>query len=312
MTIFTTQEKYHGFGKQLPENSSLNEWLDKTGLCYDVIRKPVLYYNSEHKLENLLNKDVLIRNDNHRPLSIVSKNYKVVQPREVLFFFEDLINELNFKMESVGIINNGKKIFALAKTPMNFKLANDDVVNCCLLLATSYDTSMSTVVMLTSVRVACINALNIALKDNKFDRINISHLKEFKPHEVKLELGLIEKTWDNFKENCEKLVDTKMTENERNEFYRKLLNVSDDETEENNKKKQVISLLNDIYYNFDGQNTVTTKDTAFGVLNSVTAYVDHFRGNKRYKSFNNSRTNKALFSQGNNLKNKAFKMLVNV
>lgn len=50
------------------------------------------------------------------PLSVVSNRYKVVQPKDVLHFYKDLVSAGGFELETAGVLKGGRKLWALAKT----------------------------------------------------------------------------------------------------------------------------------------------------------------------------------------------------
>jgi len=50
------------------------------------------------------------------PLSVVSSRYQVVQPREILEFYRDLTEVGGFELETAGVLKDGKKLWALART----------------------------------------------------------------------------------------------------------------------------------------------------------------------------------------------------
>jgi hypothetical protein len=56
------------------------------------------------------------RSDTKAALSVVSSRYQVVQPKEILEFYRDLTEISGFELETAGVLKEGKKIWALAKT----------------------------------------------------------------------------------------------------------------------------------------------------------------------------------------------------
>lgn len=49
-------------------------------------------------------------------LSIVSDDYQIVQPREVLEFYRELMELYGYTLETAGALDSGRKVWALAKT----------------------------------------------------------------------------------------------------------------------------------------------------------------------------------------------------
>jgi hypothetical protein len=59
---------------------------------------------------------VLYRSDTKAPLSVVSGRYQVAQPKAVREFYRDLTEISGFELETTGVLKEGKKFWALAKT----------------------------------------------------------------------------------------------------------------------------------------------------------------------------------------------------
>ncbi len=88
---------------------------------------------------------------------MVSSRYNVVQPHEVLHFYQDLVEAGGFELETAGSLKGGRKLWALAKTGQDLKLKGNDLVKSYLLLATSCDGTLCTTAQFTSLRVVCNN-----------------------------------------------------------------------------------------------------------------------------------------------------------
>ncbi len=133
---------WHGLGNKLPPNQPIEVWQKSAGMYFEIKQTDVLF-NAQNGDGNILNlrsnpeATVLYRSDTHKPLSVVSKRYKVVQPREVLEFFRDLVLAGGMDLETAGVLRGGKKFWALAKTGQSVLLPGLDKVNGYLLLATS-------------------------------------------------------------------------------------------------------------------------------------------------------------------------------
>lgn len=115
---------------------------------------------------------VLYRSDTLASLSVVSKRYNVVQPHEVLHFYQDLVQAGRFELETAGVLKGGRMLWALAKTGQDMRLNGGDIVKYYLLLATSCDGTLCTTAQFTSLRVVCNNTLQMALND-KSDAIKV-------------------------------------------------------------------------------------------------------------------------------------------
>ena len=127
---------------------------------------------------------VLYRSDTKVPLSVVSSRYQVVQPAEILDFYKDLTEISGFELETAGVLKDGKKLWALARTGQSATLKGKDQVNAYLLLATACDGTLATTAQFTSVRVVCNNTLSIALGDST-GTVKVGHRSQFDAQAVK-------------------------------------------------------------------------------------------------------------------------------
>jgi phage/plasmid-like protein (TIGR03299 family) len=250
-----------------------------------------------------LNKDatVLYRSDNHEPLSVVSKRYKVVQPKEVLGFYRDLVSVGGFELETAGILKGGKKLWALAKTGQETMLAGGDKVKAYLLLATSCDGSLATTAQFTSIRVVCNNTLQMAVGESK-GAIRVPHSTLFDPAAVKQELGIGMTSWDIFMTSIKALSNRPVNKFEAMSY---LVNVLGDASLPLNEQpnQRAIQTVYGLYAGEGkGSKMTSANGTAWGLVNGVTEYVDSLR---RARSQDN-RLDSAWFGTGAALKQKGF------
>ena len=159
---FVGDTPWHGLGNQLPANQPIEVWQREAGMDWEILESEVLY-RADYKILPYADSKVLHRSDTGKALSVVSKRYQVVQPGKVLGFYRDLVSVGGFELESAGVLKEGKKLWALAKTGQETLLKGGDQVKAYLLLATSCDGTLATTAQFTSVRVVCNNTLTFAL-----------------------------------------------------------------------------------------------------------------------------------------------------
>src|SRR5690349_4086657 len=112
---YVGEKPWHGLGEALPEGQPIELWLDKARLAWELKRLPVQYLaDGIHR--TMADKFVLARSDTHEALSIVSGDYQIVQPKEVLEFYRDLMDDYGYTLETAGALDHGRKVWALAKT----------------------------------------------------------------------------------------------------------------------------------------------------------------------------------------------------
>jgi phage/plasmid-like protein (TIGR03299 family) len=293
---YVGQPAWHGLGTELPEGANVDQWRINAGFDWQAVKTPALYNVGGEVLTS--DNEIIYRDDTKQPLGVVTDRYKIIQPAEVLAFYDDLTKEHGFKLETAGVLHGGKKLWALAKTGESFRIKGQDEVAAYLLLATSYDGKMATRAQFTSVRVVCQNTLNLSYNNTK-DFVSVSHSTTFDPKQVKLNLGI----FDDFQTNVELLADTGISDKNAVQF---LLNIFEGENATvDDLSTRKANIIQDVYKRFDGggqgSSYRSAKGTLWGVLNAVTEYVDHEQGRNQANRFNSSQ-----WGQGAILKKAAY------
>jgi phage/plasmid-like protein (TIGR03299 family) len=297
---------WHGLGNQLPKNRPIEVWQKSAGMDFEIKQTDVLF-NAENGDGNMLNLRsnpdaiVLYRSDTKEPLSVVSKRYKVVQPKEVLEFYRGLVSVGGFELETAGILKGGKKLWALAKTGQETILAGGDKVKAYLLLATSCDGSLATTAQFTSVRVVCNNTLQMAVGDSK-GAVRVPHSTAFDPAAVKKELGLGMSAWDTFMVNIKAMADRPVNKFEAMSY---LVNVLGDPALPLNEQpnQKAIQTVYGLYSGGGkGSDLASASGTAWGLVNGITEFVDTHR---RARS-QDYRLDSAWFGQGAQIKQRGY------
>ena len=209
-------EIWHGLGQELSKDSSIETWKEEAGFNWEIEHTPAMF-NVGDKAVEFKGKRVLYRSDSKEELSIVSNTYNIVQPAEVLDFFQDLVGAAGMQLSTAGVIFGGKRFWALAETNNFATINGNDDIKGNLLLTTSCDGTLATQASFVSTRVVCNNTLRLALgEDGK--KSKVSHARVFDPMEIKNSLGLIDQSWNDFISNVTKLTETGISEVKAQDF----------------------------------------------------------------------------------------------
>ncbi|QCX49690.1 DUF932 domain-containing protein [Ralstonia pseudosolanacearum] len=303
------QQPWHGLGNQLAPNQPIEVWMKQSGMDWNIESAEVRFVAgaASHlgSIHAYPEQRVLYRSDNKEPLSVVSSRYQVVQPRDILEFYRDLTEVGGFELETAGVLKEGRKFWALAKTGQSGTLKGKDTIRGYLLLATACDGTLATTAQFTSIRVVCNNTLQIAL-GNGADAVKVPHRSQFDAQAVKRQLGIAVSSWDAFMARTKALAERKVTDAAAEAFFRRVLaypttNPSDRAAVAVNER--AIKAVQQLYAGRGkGAQLPSASGTAFGLLNAVTEYVDHHR---RARS-DDHRRDAAWFGAGNSLKSRAW------
>ncbi|WP_288397930.1 DUF932 domain-containing protein [uncultured Acinetobacter sp.] len=306
---------WHGLGNQLTPNQPIEVWAQQAGMDWRIESSNVSYMAKNDKEQNMIlpfeEQRVLYRSDTHAPLSVVSQRFHEVQPLQILEFYRDLTEQSGFELETAGVLKGGKKFWALAKTGQSTALKGKDLSHGYILLATACDGTLATTAQFTSIRVVCNNTLAIALQSKQSDSnvgmtgvVKVPHSTRFDAEKVKQQLGIFVRGWEEHMYQMKQLSQRKVTQAEAAAYFDAVFNNtnlsiaeqdesiiqfyrnaampkhiqssrSDNKTEPNGRAMSKAMEM------FNGQGRgaelSSAKDTAYGLLCSMTEFVDHER-----------------------------------
>ncbi|MES2363297.1 MAG: DUF932 domain-containing protein [Pseudomonadota bacterium] len=303
---YTGDAPWHSLGNRLPAKQPLEVWAAAAGMNWEIRETPVRFQPAGSPESSVLafeDQKVLYRSDNNKALSVVSRRYRTVQPEQILAFYKGLTEASGFELETAGVLKEGRKLFALAKTGKQTVLKGGDRVDGYILLATSCDGTLATTATHTTVRVVCANTLAAAI-DGAKGAVKVPHNTIFDPDLVKSQLGIAVSQWDAFMYRMKELTHRKVKDSEIETFLRKVLSLPEGAVSPTERVTHARSLkkLHALYLGEGrGADLASAKGTAFGLLQACTQWVDHER-RARNQDY---RRDSAWFGQGASLKERA-------
>lgn len=280
---------WHGLGQTLKPGAKIEEWLTAAGMDWTIRRAPVHYHadRAATDMRKWDDKQVLLRSDTGAPLGIVSPDYNIVQPYEVLEFFRNLVDGQGFQLETAGTMFGGRRYWALAKMTEAL-IAGWDRIGGYMLLTTSADGSFASEARETSVRVVCNNTLSMAVAQNPGKHyVKINHRQSFNIAAVQKQMCLGVEHFAAFTELANLLSKAKVSNAAAEEFTMNLLrpasaDAMDEEAgleqqeETTSRKPRGFDMIMGLFDGAGrGADKKGSKGTAWGLVNAVTEYVDH-------------------------------------
>ncbi|MCF7643047.1 MAG: hypothetical protein A3F63_07130 [Pseudomonadales bacterium RIFCSPHIGHO2_12_FULL_40_16] len=330
---YVGETPWHGLGNQLSPHQSIEVWAEQAGMDWRIESSDVSYMAQNERGQSIImpyeEQRVLYRSDTHAPLSVVSQRYQEVQPKQILEFYRDLTEQSGFELETAGVLKGGKKFWALAKTGQTSALKGKDVSNGYILLATACDGTLATTAQFTSIRVVCNNTLAIALKGQNSSAgvVKVPHSTKFDAEKIKQQLGISVRAWEDHMYEMKQLSQRKVTQTEAAAYFDAVFNntslsVPEQEdgiiqfyrnvamqaqsnnpaTKADNKTEPNGRAMSKVMTMFNGQGRgaelSSAKDTAYGLLCSITEFADH----ERRAMSQDHRLDSAWFGAGAGLK----------
>ncbi|MEG2266098.1 MAG: DUF932 domain-containing protein [Acinetobacter sp.] len=327
---YVGQTPWHGLGNQLTHHQPIEVWAQQAGMDWRIESSDVSYMAQNQRGQNIImpfeEQRVLFRSDTHAPLSVVSQRFQEVQPREILEFYRDLTEQAGFELETAGVLKGGKKFWALARTGQSTALKGKDVSNGYILLATACDGTLATTAQFTSIRVVCNNTLAIALRGQNSSAgvVKVPHSTKFDADKVKQQLGISVRAWEEHMYEMKQLSQRKVTQTEAAAYFDAVFNNTSltlieqedgiiqfyrnvaiqaqrksAKTEPNGRSMlKVMSMFNG---HGRGAELSSAKETAYGLLCSMTEFIDH----ERRAMSQDHRLDSAWFGAGAGLKQRS-------
>ena len=330
---YVGETPWHGLGNQLSPHQPIEVWAEQAGMDWRIESSDVSYMAQNERGQSIImpyeEQRVLYRSDTHAPLSVVSQRYQEVQPKQILEFYRDLTEQSGFELETAGVLKGGKKFWALAKTGQTSALKGKDVSNGYILLATACDGTLATTAQFTSIRVVCNNTLAIALKGQNSSAgvVKVPHSTKFEAEKIKQQLGISVRAWEDHMYEMKQLSQRKVTQTEAAAYFDAVINntslsmpeqedgiiqfyrnvamqaqSNNPATKADNKTEPNGRAMSKVMTRFNGQGRgaelSSVKDTAYGLLCSITEFADH----ERRAMSQDHRLDSAWFGAGAGLK----------
>ena len=293
----------------MPAGQDIETWAQAAGMEYRVQRATVRFATQRldpanalipaQMLQSIEDKLVLFRSDTGAPLGVVSDSYKVVQPREVLEFFREWAQANACTIESAGVLFGGKRYFATAKMSDGVFVGEGDKIVPYVLLSTSADGSLATEGRITTVRVVCNNTLRLASKGASSFRV--SHRTAFKAEECRTIIESAHEEFGAFMDMSRKLASIKVESRLAEDMTTMLLTTPTRDADAARDSAGFTRIMSLFQGGGKGSTLESSRETAWGWLNSATEFVDH---HVRARSDEN-RTAAALWGPGADLKQRA-------
>ncbi len=243
-------------------------------------------------------------------LGVVGEQYEVCQDTWLL---DDIPSTLIERGEAVydGVMYlHGACVFVcLLKLPDDTFVVDDGgQIEPYLLLVNSHDGSSSLKCMLTTVRVVCHNTLTLAFARGG-SNIRITHSGDVKAKagEACRVLGLARNEIQAQAGTANRMARRKLTQDERNKFIIDALGIDVRDPKLSTKSENIVlQVLRCL-----GTDALADPESAWGMLNAVTSYVDHHktvRATVRSGDTDQARVHSTLLGPGQAMKAKAWEV----
>lgn len=292
---------WHGLGKTFQEPLTTQQALTAGGLDYQVIKLPNIHYLPTGLEIISDNSFFTLRTDVNKVLGDkLGKDYQVLQNYEALNVVDEILQSGRATIETAGAIDEGRRVFICLKVDKSIFVGSQDEVKQYILIATSHDGSLSTIVLPTNIRVVCNNTLSAALR-GATGQIKIRHTSNaaLRLKEAARVLRLISDNTGINTDNYNSMLETQISKEQMFNYFgnifcnaEEIKNLQDGKKDAlSTRKKNILSEVLNFANSGQGQNLANNGGlNIWGAYNAVTGYVTR----KKFDSVD-SRANSLIF-----------------
>ena len=188
--IATVRPSWHGNDNLLtPEEAkNIDVVAEKSGLDYTLVKADLWTRDETGDEYEVDGFSSILRTDTNVTLSVVGEKYNLVQPREVLEFFREVVEHFGWSIETAGVLKGGRVYWAMAKIGFTLDFEKESMSQYLMLLS-SCDGTLATTGIFTEVFVVCWNTLSMSLMHPGF-HVRNTHSKPFDAAAMKRGLGI--------------------------------------------------------------------------------------------------------------------------
>lgn len=277
-TFVVSSAAWHGLSTILDSPPSCEEAIKLANLGWKAVLEEMFLKNGDKIPEAF----AICRDDTKDVLGTVGSRYTPLQNQEAFSFFDPLIEQKIFSIETAGSLFGGKRVWILAKFNEDFTLGATDKISRYALLSNSHDGTSAVVVKSTSTRVVCFNTLSMSLRDGNSDKFSIRHTKTVKDR-TETAFSLLDSIQKQFKKNevlWARMAEFKMPPVEFIKYVEEVFPTpkGTDNTKRISTKRAEVSQL---FLGGAGHDLETADNTLWGAWNAVTNYTSHAVSNRK-------------------------------
>lgn len=304
--FYVNEIPWHGKGVPLKNPPSIDDGLKLAGLDWKVDKYPTSYQIPHLNSHFSTGHYVIVRTDNYEVVGNVGERYTPLQNKDAFQPFEPML-DWGYTLETAGSIDNGKRVWILAKAPENLTVGDETILPY-VLLYTSHDGSTGNCFRDTLIRVVCNNTLEYALEKKGSYEYSIRHTTSVKDriHELRTS---IEKSRGNVKEAVTKMnqmMEHPFNENQAGVYFEHVIPFlahrgAKSDKDLGIKRRDVATPVFEQLINNFHSGRGNNGESLWHAYNAITEYYDH---QKEYKDW----VKATQFGKASDYKRRAFYM----
>ena len=260
------------FGIEVPEHARRDHSLaiTSTGLDWPVECRPLITMGKDGPIA-LESHRAIIRATDDRVLGVCGKDYHPLQNRDQMDWFQPFLDAGEAELDTVGSLNDGKKIWAFAKLNLpDAEIIPGDSIGKFLLLSNSHDFSTSIRASLIPHRFSCGNALN-SMERSSLSLFRVRHNSKAVTTlaDIRKTIQEAQKEFGSVVEKFRKLASVQLTPGCSFDYINRVFEIPE------GSNSSIVKEIETHMETGRGTNIPGVKGTWWGLYNSVTEYLNY-------------------------------------
>jgi phage/plasmid-like protein (TIGR03299 family) len=223
---YANEVPWHGLGTQVADDLTAQEMMVAAGADWRVNEVETYAIVGDQHIPTGMK--ALLRETDNKVLTQVGKNWHPVQNEDAFDFFKQFVDEGHMTMETAGVLNDGRNVWAMAKIKGSaFDVFGGDVTEGNLLFSNPHEYGKTIDIRFCATRVVCKNTLAIALNGGSKNFVKVNHRKAFDAEAVKETMGIAGTKMDRYKQMAEYLGSKQTTKETLMEYFGELMGKSE-------------------------------------------------------------------------------------
>jgi phage/plasmid-like protein (TIGR03299 family) len=246
------------------------EMLQRSGLDWDVCIRPLWRRMSDGIFIQHPKAKEVYRTDTEDTLGTVRGHYHPFANREAFAFGDALVEGGDGHWAEAGMQLDGARVFMTMKIGDGFRVLDQDAYDMYVFIRTGHDGYVSISASVVPFRVSCLNQNQIVLARRRTSW-TIQHTSSVKTRvaEARRSLAITKEYADEFTRVAEQLAARKISQHTAEDLIDSVIP---------EKRSRRAVMISEILARYRTSPTVAPyRGTAYGLLNSLTEYMDHFR-----------------------------------
>ncbi len=246
------------------------EMLKRADMDWDVALRPVWRQMSDGAFVQHPKAREVYRTDNETSLGIVRGHYHPFPNRDAFAFGDALVESGDAHWAEAGMQLGGARVFMTMKIGEGFKVLGEDAYYLYVFIRTGHDGYVSISASVIPFCASCLNQNQLVLARRRTSW-TIQHTSSVRQRvdDARRSLAITREYQDEFARVAESLARTHITDHKAETLVESVIP---------ERRSRRVQMIKEIMHQYTTSPTVAPHyGTAYGLLNGMTEYMDHFR-----------------------------------